>query len=267
MNTPSQPKLRLKDKRRRLLWVKVAAGTGVVALSLSFLWYAVRLPEITIAEVEVNGTALAKVDVFTQIAESALQGSYGFFIPKNNALFIPTQQIASAIVAAFPEVESVSVTRDGWQRLVVSVTERTPSALWCARDEDEVLCYLMNKSGFIFDQASGGEPYVQYFGALSGEPVGGTFLAGDFPLLDVFVSAVAKATNRTASSVLVDEHDDVDVTFVEGGTLKFVRTADQKETINNITSVFASRKFNTDEKLEYADFRFGNKVYVKFREE
>ena len=265
MGTPQQPKLRLRDKRRRLLWVKVAAGTGVVAVSFALMWYAVRLPEVTIAEVDVEGAVLAKADVLKQISESALQGSYGFFIPKNNTLFIPKQNIAAAIAAAFPQVESVSVTRDGWQKLVVSVTERTPRALWCSRDEDAVSCYLMNESGFIFDKASGGEQYVEYFGAIGGEPIGSTFLAGGFYQLDTFVIAVAKAANRTAVSVLVDENDDVEVTFAEGGTLKFVRTADQKETINNIASVFASRKFNTDEKLEYADFRFGNKVYVKFR--
>src|SRR3989344_3646181 len=202
MNAPQQPKLRLRDRRRRLLWVKVAAGTGVAAVSLALFWYVVRLPEVTIAEVSVEGAVLAQADVLKQLSEAALQGSYGFFIPRNSAFLIPRQNIAAAIESAFPQIESVSVEREGWQRLVVSVTERTPTALWClpaqagTQDEDTVSCYLMNENGFIFEKAAGGEEYVEYYGVLSEEPVGKTFLAGGFPSLSTFVEAIAQAANR-----------------------------------------------------------------------
>jgi hypothetical protein len=54
------------------------------------------------------------------------------------------------------------------------------------------------------------------------------------------------------------------LTFVEGGTLRFVRTGDTGATLANIASVFGSETFRSDRLFEYADFRYGDKVYVKF---
>jgi hypothetical protein len=53
---------------------------------------------------------------------------------------------------------------------------------------------------------------------------------------------------------------------VQGGTLKFVRTADRPVLLDNIASIFSARGLSASETLDYADFRFGDKVYVKFLE-
>jgi len=271
---PKQPKLSLKDRRRRLVWVKVAAGTAVVALSLVVVWYVARLPEITVAGVEVSGTNLVDASNVKDLVESKLAGSYLFLVPRTNSLVLPRGDLAAAVVQAYPEVDAVSVIRDGWQKVTVLVTEREPSALWCLSateqeaDAGQLSCYLMDKNGFIFAPAKDSSKiFTRFFGVLSGEPIGQKYLPDDFASFKSFVEEISSTAHRTPQSVLVEQNDDASITFVQGGVLKFVRTADHESTLNNIASVFSSRRLDTKEKLDYADFRFGNKVYVKFIEE
>jgi len=268
---PKQQKLSLRDRRRRLVWVKVAAGTAVVALSVVMIWYAAHLPGITVAGVEVLGTKLVNASVVKNLVESKLAGSYFFLVPRTNSLVFPRGAVVAAVVQAYPEVDAVSVIRDGWQKITVLITEREPSALWCTApgaDTGISSCYLMDANGFIFTPvADNARLLVRFSGIISGEPVGQKYLAEDFAPLKSFVEEISSTAHRTPQSVLAEDNGDVSVTFVQGGVLKFVRTADRDATLNNIVSVFSSRRLDTNERLDYADFRFGNKVYVKFIEE
>jgi hypothetical protein len=126
----------------------------------------------------------------------------------------------------------------------------------------------MDKEGFIFVEAPVDTTlYVRFSGLVAGDPIGSRYLDGDFDSFKSFIEEVSSTAHRTPQSVVVENNDDVSITFVQGGVLKFVRTDDSEATLDNIASVFSSRKLDTNERLEYADFRFGNKVYVKFIEE
>ncbi|MEK9176695.1 MAG: hypothetical protein AAB923_00190, partial [Patescibacteria group bacterium] len=117
-----------------------------------------------------------------------------------------------------------------------------------------------------------GEGHIRFYGALSGlpqeagGPIGNTYIPEDFAALKSFVEEVSSTARRTPSSVLVEESGDVSLTFLQGGVLRFVRSADRHALLENIASVFSARPIGADEALEYADFRFGDKVYVKFLE-
>lgn len=115
--------------------------------------------------------------------------------------------------------------------------------------------------------AESADAYVRYSGEIEFEPVGTTFLSGKFPALNAFVGETAKTLGRTADAVYVEPNADVALSFVGGGELKFVMTEDATSTLDNIASVFASQKLKGRIDFEYADFRFGNKVYVKFKGE
>lgn len=277
---PQQPKLSLKDRRRRLAWVKVAAGSAVVALSLVLIWNVARLPEITVAGVDVTGTKLVNASDVQKLAQSKLAGSYLFLVPRTNSLVFPRGSMVAAVVDAFPEVDAVSVVRDGWQKITVVITEREAVALWClpvlpaqagegsSEGESVSSCYLMDKDGFVFASVKDDSKLlIRFLGIVSGEPIGQKYLSGDFASLKSFIEEVSSTAHRTPESVLVEDNGDVSLTFVQGGVLKFVLASDRDATLDNIASVFASRRLDTNEKLDYADFRFGNKVYVKFIEE
>lgn len=267
MPEPKQQKLSLKQRRQRLQWVKVVAGTAVVLVALALVWNVSRLPEITVNDVEVTGTRLVQADTVEDLLESKLNGNYLFIIPRANSLVFPKTDMLASLVTAFPEIADIAITRDGWQKLAVSIVERNPVALWCSGGDASV-CYLMDKDGFIFTEApKDAALYVRFFGRIAGSPVGSRYLDGDFSSFKSFVEEVSSTAHRTPESVRIEDNGDVSVSFVQGGTLKFVLTDDREATLDNIASVFASRRLDTNERLDYADFRFGNKVYVKFIEE
>lgn len=260
-----------------MMWVKVAAGATVVALSFVAIFYVSRLPQFAIAKVLVQGTNIVDSESVRAVAIEKLAGTYGILIPHSNALFAPRNEIEKSIRASFPEIESVNITDVGFETLVLHVKERATVAVWCGAGKDtEADCYALDESGFIFMKESS-DGYVRYFGAVSGlpaeasaqagEPIGATFLAGDFKTLNTFVTDTVKTANRAADFVSIESNDDVNLAFVGGGVVRFVRTDDTQATLDNVASVFASQSFKTKRDFEYADFRFGNKVYVKFKGE
>ncbi len=264
MSTLVQQKLRLKDRRRRFLYAKVGVLAFVLAAVITGLWVGARRPEVTISEIRVEGAGLVTESLVRDVIAHTLDGSYLYVIPYRNSVVVPESLVAEAVKQSFPQVESVDVARDGWQTLVVSITERKAVGVWCADTSNaEAPCYFIDKTGFIFDTGSAGA-FITFSGKVEGGPVGVAFLGDRFGSLFSFITDVREATKRNPKSVTVDEFGDVEVTFDEGGSLKFALAASQKDTLDNIASVFASRRFLSGEKLDYADFRFGNKVYVKF---
>lgn len=275
MRDSPQQKLRLKDRRRRLMWVKVAAGSAVVALSLIAVWFVFRLPEVTIASVEVTGTKSVSADTLKALVEEKLNGAYAFFIPHRNSLVFPKGDIERAVANAFPLFAHVSISRNGFTGITLAVEDRVAVARWCEGTgpqkgtDTSATCYDMDKDGFVFAPASTATPSVQFYGALSGTtPIGSTYIHGSFASLNSLVGAIASTVKRIPATVVVDTgSNDVDLAFTDGGVVKFVRTPDQQATLANIASVFASQSFKTNKEFEYVDFRFGDKVYVKFKGE
>jgi hypothetical protein len=249
-----------------MLQIKIAAGVLVALLFLGGLFLVARLSEVTISKVEVAGTSVADASLIQRIVEEQISGSYGFVIPKRNTLFVPSGDIARAISSTFPIVKTAKVSHTSLTSISVTVSERTPTALWCKEDTEEVLgsCYSIDETGFIYMVADRSDAYVRYRGGVDTEPVGSVFLSGKFPELHAFVQETAKTLSRTTVSVSVEPNADVTMAFAGGGELKFVMSEDATSTLENIASVFASQKLKGRTDFEYADFRFGNKVYVKF---
>lgn len=124
----------------------------------------------------------------------------------------------------------------------------------------------MDQSGFIFAAATDTAAYESYYGAVSGNPIGATYLAGGFASLKATVDGVGASISQTPTEVLVDNNlTDVSMALAGGGVVRFTRSTDTQSTITNIASVFASQSFVDHPQFEYADFRFGDKVYVKFK--
>lgn len=271
MTTPRQPKLRLKDRKRRLMWAKVAAGSSVVALSIGLIWYGSHVPEVIISKVEVAGTQVVSSDVVKAETEALLKGSYVYFIPRANSFVYPKADIENTLLKKLPPVESIKIERDGFTALNVIVTERKPVALWCTdatMESEQSNCYLLDSDGFIFGIAHSQNNYVRFYGHITGEPVGQTYLDGTFAHLFGLVRDIGIAIRMTPVSLTADQNtNDMTLRFDNGGELRFVLTENRQATLENIASVFASQSFKTNKNFEYVDFRFGDKVYVKFKSE
>lgn len=271
---PSKKKKRpLKDRRRRARLLLAAALASVLLSLVVGALIGLRRPEIAIQSVEVSGTHYTRADLVKQGADDLLAGYYFFLIPRANAFFYPHDRIVKDIMGLFKPVQDVRVYRDGFTSLRVDITERTPIALWCGPGEAPPDCFLMDEGGFVFNvgEAASSSPFVRYEGRLSGDlggsPLGNTYLPGEFAAFREFLGKLALATGRTIVRVSVDEYEDVFVFFKEGGEIRFTKAGMRASLLDNIASVFASDRFHSDDVFEYADFRFGSKIYVKFEGE
>lgn len=269
MASPQQSKLRLKDRRRRLMWVKVAAGSSVVAVSLAFIWYVGHLPALTISSVEVSGTNSVSSDSVKILVSEKLQGSYAYIIPHNNSLVFPEQDIRAQMLAQFPPIASLSISRVGLTGLSIKIEERTPVALWCGANVNVTSeCYSVDATGFVFAEANEDTALIHFYGDVGEHPIGTTYLDGGFASLHTLVKDIGTTIERAPKAVATDTTTkDVVLTFADGGILKFVQTTNDQATLENVASVFASQSFKKNKQFEYVDFRFGDKVYVKFKGE
>jgi hypothetical protein len=259
--SPTQPRLRLKDKRRRLAWVKVAVGSAVVALTLVLALYALNRPEANIHDISITGAKLSNVDLMREVAESILDGSYFAIIPRTNVLLLPYQKLEENIQSAFPQVASVVASQTALGTLEIAITERVPVALWCADSGD---CYLMDGSGYVFDSADSHDGLIRYSGRIKGMPVGSVYLDGTFRVFSKAISSLEEATKQKVTDVYVDEYGDAYATLLEGGDIIFALSPEYSELVDNAASVFQTERFTSTRTLDYADFRYGNKVYVRF---
>lgn len=270
MNGPKQTKLRLKDKRRRLVWVKVAAGASVVALSFAFALYGLNRPEVNVQSIAVLGTSLTNPELIKKIVSAEIERPYLYIIPRTNVFLLPYESIETTIESTFPQVAAVVLAQSS-QELTVEVSERVAVALWCKDQADTSNpttdnCFLMDENGYVFDKGYV-EGLIRYRGRIEENPVGKKYLDGTFKNFATQIDELEKATKRTIVTATVNEHDDVTATFKEGGEIIFRLSPEYQELMDNVSSVFSSSRFSSGERLEYADFRFGNKVYVKFEGE
>lgn len=241
-------------------WIKTAVGSAIILVSLVLIWYVARLPDTQIKKLTIDGVELLEVVDIQETVQGNLQGSYAYILPRTNIFLYPNASIEHAILSTYPEVKEVAVKRDGFSGLHIQVTERELSAYWCK----ESSCYFMDKDGYIYRKASLSSGYTAYSGALEGDVLRKTFLDGEFARLHAFVRDIENVTMRTAKSVAINENEDVSLTFADSGVLLFARSDVESRTLDNIASVFGSTKLKNGEHFEYADFRFGEKAYVKY---
>jgi cell division septal protein FtsQ len=156
-------------------------------------------------------------------ANDAIQGSYLNMFSKSNSFIYSKKALTAAVVSASPRIISADVSRDGWQTLVVSVTEKTPAAIVCADlpdfDDNGALksdddCYAADASGLIFkkisaDAAAAGPPEIirYYIPSLpDGSSVIGLYATStaEFKALQSFMAGVKPVGIRPEAILMKD---------------------------------------------------------------
>jgi hypothetical protein len=137
----------------------VSAATWVFSLSRIS-----SLPAFTIDSVNIYGARSGLAPSLQVAAVGAMGGNYLGIFSRANSFIYPKRGIKLAIESASPEVEDVSVQRDGLNKLSVSVKERIPAATVCANlpdfengsisfnDSEE--CYVADGNSLIWKAAS-----------------------------------------------------------------------------------------------------------------
>lgn len=271
----SPEKQKQHEKKRRIISALALLGFfGFFALAI---WIPSR-EELLIKDTIVQGNKVLGSEEIKRHIEKELAGKYLGIFPKTNIFLYPKEALALGLIRDFPRIASAAVAVDSDRRLFVSVTERDPFALWCGEKKMEQggsVCSYLDDQGFVFAQAPrfSGNAYFEFYGkgALpAGDPVGHEFLpAGSFQNI-VRIKERMEGFRLKPVRVFVSEDGAVAFTEEGGYDIRFYVDQNILALESNMQAVFRSGSWGAAAlpgSLEYLDFRFGNKVYYKYKNE
>lgn len=256
-----------KQKRRVSLHTRRARARRVVFAALFLLAlmlcgalvYGISRPEVLIHSISVSGANRLDAQSIERVVEEAMQGAYLGIIPRASTFVFPREAVRRTLLETFPPLADVSLARNGFTSLTVSVHERAPVARWCSLSED---CFVVDAVGMLFDAPGESERGLILYTSQDDLRLRSVFYDGGFSHLAERIERVSRAALRTPVQVRIDGPD-ARVLFAEGGEVWFETGAASPHLEENVRTVFSSRGI-TEREFEYVDFRFGNKVFVKF---
>ena len=202
------------------------------------------------------------------IKDTALKLTYGkwlFLIPKSNIVLFNKDKLASALMANFPRIEKVDVSKQFFgQDVNLSIVERKESFLWCSEADG---CFSMTQDGLVFassDVALAESGKVIFKGVLEGNPLMKNFatpqeMQNYLKMIETFKNAkvVVADINVESADKAVVKTNVGDVIFNPEETNLSISAQNAMLLINEIKSKNPSAHFN------YIDTRFGNKMFYK----
>lgn len=266
----SKLRMRRRQRRVRLLWFFLVLAGLVVCGVVGLLWS----PWLRVTSVSVSGSVTYE-RLVEDTAWRILSGTYGYVVPRATIVFYPKQEIQRAIVREFPALYEARVRGGGLHTLTISVSERVPAALWCGESaSSSTRCARMDAAGVVYSAPQEENvditQYRQYTGTVHtvqdlALPM--QFLEpGAFSDLVALIDSMEKvASNDRIVRVDVQPGGDVEVWFVSGFAVRFVRTVDAKDTLERFSLARKAAPFADTPlgQFSYLDLRFGDKVYYK----
>ncbi len=266
----SQSKLKLHRHRQRLfiIWLVTVLLVIVIGGSIALLW----LPEWRITTVGVVGTQTLSPGAITDVVHDDLAGTYAYLFPKNNILLYPKGTIVRDLSTAFPVLSHTSLKLQNLHTLTVTITERTPIALWCGEEmASGTPCYLLDTNGLAYARASqyASSTYTQYYGPIATGTLPWQYLSGpqfqSLAALAQAVNGVVKGDSVTTVTVTAD--GEVQMGFGSGFVLLFLLSQNSSDILNRFSLALTADPFtsHTLSQVEYLDLRFGDKLYYKLK--
>lgn len=286
MRNIPQPKrvIKLKRKRRQKM-IRLIVLFFILFLSIvGALAYFSFNKRITINKVIVKGTNIINPASVTSLTKRDLQGRILGIFAKNNTFIYPKKHIYKNLLESFPRIKSLSIHKDGNNILLINLTEKLGSYLYCGSEIPITKsnvgehCYFMNNDGYIFDKAPyfSGDVYFRYYMKVNNDPViiGQNIMDKNrFHELVRFTDGIKNLGFKPVS--LIVKSDGTNLLYLnhnpgkEAPQIIFQRTNNLNKILNNLSTamkqeVFANTINSHYNILQYIDLRFANKVLYKF---
>lgn len=261
----------LAKKKRKQLFSKIGSIFFILLFILVGFIFGLRIKQINISDIRIKGSSTISKQTLKEFTQEKISGNYIFVFPKSNIFLYPKKDLQISLLENFKEIKETEVSFENFQSISVNIEERKPYSLYCGSYISTTTdCYFLDEDGLIFTKAPNfsGNVFLKYFGVLDTEDlIGGQFIPSkDFKEINFFLSSLSKINIIPIAFSVLDEKD-FEVHLESGGKILFGRVQNLSDVYENIQSVFDSEDFNEDNlpNLDYVDFRFGNKVYFKFK--
>lgn len=251
-------------------WKKILYIFIVLSI-LTLTFFVLRSPKAQIKNISVSGNVvLDTLDIQNEIFKK-IEGNKLFFFPKSSYFLVSRNSLENKLKEQFSRIENISIKSDGLTTLSVDIVEYGAQYLWCVNNED---CFLMDKKGVVYSDAPffSGSAYTTIvtdspieklpFKALSDSQVSQiehfsrdlseiNIKPLSFRLISKDKIEIDFLRNKDVSKIIVDPKIDTDT------SLEYIFSALRSEPFGNM---FRS----SNNKLQYLDIRFSNKVIYKF---
>jgi len=281
--------LRARRRRTRIIVVTCClVATVLIAVGISYASYQ---PTLTVQGTSVQGATHVDPEEIQDYVFEQLHDQSWHFISHSNIFAYHPKQLAQQLVAHFPRIKSAQVGRASPFATVldIRIEERQPFALWCVKRKHAVmteastteavavpdLCYEIDDTGFIFAPSEVSEPsgrsYI-FTGGVSAtsteqneNPVGQQFAPSHLSGILALLTFLKDDGFAPVGATVVDDQD-FSIPLKESFYIKASFGESAVDVVKNLQLVLSAESLkDQQEKIEYIDLRFGNRVYFKLK--
>lgn len=265
------PPLRVRRRRFHAVvaaLVVLALGGAVYGVS-----YASHLPQFSIQSVAIEGVKEIRAELVRAYAETVLFDGSLSFLSRTNIFMYPQREIERAIAEYFPRVRVAHISRASLfaQAITIAIEERAAFARWCTTSPSTGSCFLLDEDGFIFASGSTSvavlKTQIVFGGGLSAtsSPIGQVYLPGNFRSIRALLERLGQA-GFSPEKMTVEGERDFSIGVSRGFVIRASFGAQVDDVVHNLELVLFSETLRgKEDKLEYIDLRFGNRVYYRLK--
>ena len=272
---------KLRRRRQKLFIIKtISIFFLLICFILAFSWLS-KISLIQIEEIEISGNIIVSKEEIIETVKKETSRKYLMLFSRNNIFLYPKKAIELKLTSEFKKLDKVTVKSRGFKKLIVKIVERTPNSLWCrdtigSKNENNKnfeTCYFLDEEGLIFSGAPdfSGNSFVRNYGLLDDieQPIGEIYMSNKkFKDVSSFMNSLL-ILGIKVESFRVESEDDYKIYLKNGIKLIFDNKQSLDKTLENIQSILSEVDLRGDypinnlTKIDYIDFRFGNKIFLK----
>ncbi len=179
MDIPRRSKLSHQSKsftRTRHTRLLLICGVSIVLICIVVFGIvkSINANVFHIDTVQIFGADEDTVSSLHTIADQTLDGSYMGLFSHRSSLIYPHDSLVAAIISTSTRILQVTIRRDGWHSLIISVNNKVPVAIACTTlpdwdgdtlNTDSDSCYLTDHTGYMFKKSASmsGQIYNRYY--------------------------------------------------------------------------------------------------------
>lgn len=260
-------------EQRSFTWQIIFGILRFLILSgcIALIWYISRLEFFTLTDVSVSGGETISHEEIQNIVRSELKGSYVLIVPKQFSYFYPHDRIVE-VLSKNPRIHDVYVSRTSRRSLSVTFQEYLPHALWCVDTIEQLPCYFITSTGYLFSEApelTGGTLTRHITEGVTELSKGEIISSEKLLQVDTFIQRANDEHELRISSVRYTRDNDIEFSINGGGKIFVSGGKDLTTAFENLVSVLLSAEFKhiAPGNFQYIDLRFDNKVFVNESQE
>lgn len=201
--------------------------------------------------------------------EESVSGKWYGVVPKNNLLLLPAAYHEKNLLARYPKIATVRISKQFPNTLKIEVTEKPFQVLWCRKEE----CFLVNKEGvatdanifFQYPEEQGTVVRIQDMAEVPVQPGSRVMVPGDWQFVEALTTDFTLRTGLQLNGALERPSiyaEELRVRTDKNFSIFFNTRLPVTESLNTLMLILDREIPESEwEKIDYIDLRTENRIY------